>query len=316
MDTKTRYEELVRELSYHFHRYHVLDDPVISDAEYDKLYNELKRIETAHPDWITPDSPSQRAGPKAADRFEKVRHPAPILSLANAFGADEARAWYERVRKLDDRVEKASFVVEPKIDGLSVILHYRDGLFAQGATRGDGEVGEDITANLRTVRAIPLRIPVISDQFSVISNQYSVPKNLVVRGEAFLPIEDFEELNKKLEEAGEKTYLNPRNTAAGSLRQLDPALTASRPITLLVYQIVHAEGGTVPTSQWEILQYLKSLGFPVTDAARRFDDIESAIAYTATWDKRRDELPYEADGMVIKIDDLTLAAELGFVGKD
>lgn len=316
MDTKTRYEELVRELSYHFHRYHVLDDPVISDAEYDKLYNELKRIETAHPDWITPDSPSQRAGPKAADRFEKVRHPAPILSLANAFGADEARAWYERVRKLDDRVEKASFVVEPKIDGLSVILHYRDGLFAQGATRGDGEVGEDITANLRTVRAIPLRIPVISDQFSVISNQYSVPKNLVVRGEAFIPIEDFEELNKKLEEAGEKTYLNPRNTAAGSLRQLDPALTASRPITLLVYQIVHAEGGTVPTSQWEILQYLKSLGFPVTDAARRFDDIESAIAYTATWDKRRDELPYEADGMVIKIDDLTLAAELGFVGKD
>lgn len=316
MDTKTRYEELVRELSYHFHRYHVLDDPVISDAEYDKLYNELKRIETAHPDWITPDSPSQRAGPKAADRFEKVRHPAPILSLANAFGADEARAWYERVRKLDDRVEKASFVVEPKIDGLSVILHYRDGLFEQGATRGDGEVGEDITANLRTVRAIPLRIPVISDQFSVISNQYSVPKNLVVRGEAFIPIEDFEELNKKLEEAGEKTYLNPRNTAAGSLRQLDPALTASRPITLLVYQIVHAEGGTVPTSQWEILQYLKSLGFPVTDAARRFDDIESAIAYTATWDKRRDELPYEADGMVIKIDDLTLAAELGFVGKD
>lgn len=316
MDTKTRYEELVRELSYHFHRYHVLDDPVISDAEYDKLYNELKRIETAHPDWITPDSPSQRAGPKAADRFDKVRHPAPILSLANAFGADEARAWYERVRKLDDRVEKASFVVEPKIDGLSVILHYRDGLFEQGATRGDGEVGEDITANLRTVRAIPLRIPVISDQFSVISNQYSVPKNLVVRGEAFIPIEDFEELNKKLEEAGEKTYLNPRNTAAGSLRQLDPALTASRPITLLVYQIVHAEGGTVPTSQWEILQYLKSLGFPVTDAARRFDDIESAIAYTATWDKRRDELPYEADGMVIKIDDLTLAAELGFVGKD
>ncbi|WKZ51910.1 MAG: NAD-dependent DNA ligase LigA [Anaerolineales bacterium] len=316
MDTKTRYEELVRELSYHFHRYHVLDDSVISDAEYDKLYNELKRIETAHPDWITPDSPSQRAGPKAADRFEKVRHPAPILSLANAFGADEARAWYERVRKLDDRVEKASFVVEPKIDGLSVILHYRDGLFAQGATRGDGEVGEDITANLRTVRAIPLRIPVISDQFSVISNQYSVPKNLVVRGEAFIPIEDFEELNKKLEEAGEKTYLNPRNTAAGSLRQLDPALTASRPITLLVYQIVHAEGGTVPTSQWEILQYLKALGFPVTDVAKRFDGIESAIAYTATWDKRRDELPYEADGMVIKIDDLTLAAELGFVGKD
>ena len=312
MDTKLRYEELKQEVNFHNYRYNVLDAPVISDAEYDKLYHELKRIESAHPDWVTPDSPTQRAGPKAADRFDKVRHPAPILSLANAFGADDARAWLERVTKIDDRVEKAKFVVEPKIDGLSVVLHYRDGLFAQGATRGDGEVGEDITSNLRTVRAIPLHVPVISDQSSVIS----VPKNLVVRGEAFIPNKEFEELNRKLEEAGEKTYLNPRNTAAGSLRQLDPALTASRPLTLLVYQIVHSEGGKVPTSQWEILEYLKALGFPVTDAARRFDDLESAIAYTETWDKRRDELPYEADGMVIKIDDLNLAAELGFVGKD
>ena len=312
MDTKLRYEELKQEVNFHNYRYNVLDASLISDAEYDKLYHELKRIESAHPDWVTPDSPTQRAGPKAADRFDKVRHPAPILSLANAFGADDARAWLERVTKIDDRVEKAKFVVEPKIDGLSVVLHYRDGLFAQGATRGDGEVGEDITSNLRTVRAIPLHVPVISDQSSVIS----VPKNLVVRGEAFIPNKEFEELNRKLEEAGEKTYLNPRNTAAGSLRQLDPALTASRPLTLLVYQIVHSEGGKVPTSQWEILEYLKTLGFPVTDVARRFDDLESAIAYTETWDKRRDELPYEADGMVIKIDDLTLAAELGFVGKD
>ncbi len=312
MDTKLRYEELKQEVNFHNYRYNVLDASLISDAEYDKLYHELKRIESAHPDWVTPDSPTQRAGPKAADRFDKVRHPAPILSLANAFGADDARAWLERVTKIDDRVEKAKFVVEPKIDGLSVVLHYRDGIFAQGATRGDGEVGEDITSNLRTVRAIPLHVPVISDQSSVIS----VPKNLVVRGEAFIPNKEFEELNRKLEEAGEKTYLNPRNTAAGSLRQLDPALTASRPLTLLVYQIVHSEGGKVPTSQWEILEYLKTLGFPVTDAARRFDDLESAIAYTETWDKRRDELPYEADGMVIKIDDLNLAAELGFVGKD
>ena len=312
MDTKLRYEELKQEVNFHNYRYNVLDASLISDAEYDKLYHELKRIEAEHPDWVMPDSPTQRAGPKAADRFDKVRHPAPILSLANAFGADDARAWLERVTKIDDRVEKAKFVVEPKIDGLSVVLHYRDGLFAQGATRGDGEVGEDITSNLRTVRAIPLHVPVISDQSSVIS----VPKNLVVRGEAFIPNKEFEELNRKLEEAGEKTYLNPRNTAAGSLRQLDPALTASRPLTLLVYQIVHSEGGKVPTSQWEILEYLKTLGFPVTDVARRFDDLESAIAYTETWDKRRDELPYEADGMVIKIDDLNLAAELGFVGKD
>ncbi len=312
MDTKSlrsRYEELKTEINQHNYRYHVLDAPVISDAEYDKLMNELKKIEAEHADWITSDSPTQRAGAKAADRFEKVRHPAPILSLANAFGADDARAWFERVRKLDDRVASAKFVVEPKIDGLSVVLHYRDGVFVQGATRGDGEVGEDITGNLRTVKSIPLHIPVDS-------KSPKPPRYLVVRGEAFIPIKEFEELNQQLEEAGEKTYLNPRNTAAGSLRQLDPALTASRPLTLLVYQIVYSEGGQIPTSQWELLQYLKSLGFPITDVAKRFDDIESAIAYTETWNTRRDELAYEADGMVIKIDDLNLAAELGFVGKD
>jgi DNA ligase (NAD+) len=315
MDAKSlrsRYEELKSQIHFHNHKYHVLDAPVISDAEYDRLLKELRQIEADHPDWVTTDSPTQRAGAKAADRFEKVRHPAPILSLANAFGAEDARAWYERVRKLDERVASAKFVVEPKIDGLSVVLHYRGGVFAQGATRGDGEVGEDITTNLRTIKAIPLKIPVAGKQSPAIR----VPKYLVVRGEAFIPVEEFEKLNKKLEEAGEKTYLNPRNTAAGSLRQLDPALTAARPLTLLVYQVIHAEGAGVPASQWEILEYLKALGFPVTDVARRFDDLESAIAYTETWSTRRDELSYEADGMVIKLDDLNLAAELGFVGKD
>lgn len=314
MDDKlrSRYEELKSQIGFHNHRYHVEDAPIISDAEYDKLLNELKQIEAAHPDWVTLDSPTQRAGAPPAEGFKKVRHPAPIFSLANAFGGNDARAWFERVRKLDERVASAKFVVEPKIDGLSVVLHYRDGIFVQGATRGDGEVGEDITANLRTVKAIPLKIPVSSNK----SSTMSVPKYLVVRGEAFIPIQEFDELNKKLEEAGEKTYLNPRNTAAGSLRQLDPVLTASRPLTLLVYQIIHSEGGKIPTSQWELLEYLKALGFPVTDVAKRFNDIESAIAYTETWNTRRDELPYEADGMVIKIDDLNLAAELGFVGKD
>ncbi|MFZ1041422.1 MAG: NAD-dependent DNA ligase LigA [Anaerolineales bacterium] len=306
---RSRYEELRTEINQHNYRYHVLDAPVISDVEYDKLMNELKKIEAEHADWITPDSPTQRAGAKAADRFEKVRHPAPILSLANAFGADDARAWFERVKKLDERVASAKFVVEPKIDGLSVVLHYRDGVFVQGATRGDGEVGEDITGNLRTVKSIPLHIPVDN-------KGPKPPRYLVVRGEAFIPIKEFEELNQQLEEAGEKTYLNPRNTAAGSLRQLDPALTASRPLTLLVYQIVYSDGGQIPTSQWELLKYLESFGFPITDVAKRFDDIESAIAYTETWNTRRDELTYEADGMVIKIDDLNLAAELGFVGKD
>lgn len=309
MSTKSRYEELKRQIHEHNYRYHVLDAPIISDLEFDRLLNELKGIEADHPDWITPDSPTLRAGARPADRFDKVRHPGPILSLANAFGADDARGWYERVRRIDDRVEKAKFVVEPKIDGLSVVLHYRDGVFVQGATRGDGEIGEDITANLRTVRSIPLRIPVDPDGVHP-------PAYLVIRGEAYMPIQEFEKLNRKLEEEGRKTYLNPRNTAAGSLRQLDPALTASRPLTLLVYQIIHHEGGRVPTSQWEVLEYLKALGFPVTDIARRFNDIEDAIGYTETWDKRRDELPYEADGMVIKIDDLKLGADLGFVGKD
>ena len=305
----SRYEELKQQIHSHNYRYHVLDAPVISDLEFDKLLNELKQIEAAHPDWITADSPTLRAGASPADRFVKVTHPAPILSLANAFGADDARGWFERVSRIDDRAERAKFVVEPKIDGLSVVLHYHDGVFVQGATRGNGEIGEDITANLRTVNTIPLRIPV--DE-----NGPKPPKVLVVRGEAYMPIKEFEELNRKLEEAGQRTYLNPRNTAAGSLRQLDPALTASRPLTLLVYQIVHSEGGKVPTSQWELLEYLKSLGFPVTDIARRFDDFEEAIAYTEAWDKKRDELEYEADGMVIKIDDLNLAKELGFVGKD
>ena len=309
MDTKSRYEELKEQVHLHNYRYHVLDAPLISDLEYDRLLNELKAIEAEHPDWVTPDSPTQRAGAPPLDKFEKVQHPAPILSLSNAFGAEDARAWFERIKKLNPRVAIAKFVVEPKIDGLSVVLHYRDGIFVQGATRGNGEIGEDITVNLRTIKAIPLRIPVKTDG-------PQPPAYLVVRGEAFIPPKEFEALNKQLEEAGMKTYLNPRNTAAGSLRQLDPNLTASRPLTLLVYQIVYSEGGQVPTSQWELLEYLRALGFPVTDVAQRFDDLEAAIEYTQSFQTRREELPYETDGMVIKIDDLDLAADLGFVGKD
>ena len=338
---KTRYEELIKEINYHNHRYHVLDSPVISDGEYDKMVVELRQIEADHPDWISPDSPTQRAGSTPSEKFAKVRHPRPILSLANAFGEADAKAWYERVRRLDDRVERAHFVVEPKIDGLSVVLHYRNGIFVQGATRGDGEIGEDITPNLRTVKAIPLRIPVgnrrqrasekASTPLPLIPDPV-VPDYLVIRGEVYIPNQDFEKLNQQLEEAGEKTYLNPRNTAAGSLRQLDPSITASRPLTILVYQIVYWENsprapqpsGTpelaaapqTPPTQWELLAYLKSLGFPVTDVARRFDSIDEAIEFIQPWDKKRDELPFEADGMVIKIDDLALAADLGFVGKD
>jgi DNA ligase (NAD+) len=353
MNSLTRYQELKRQIHYHNHRYHVLDDPIISDVEYDRLLVELRQLEAEHPDWVTPDSPTQRAGAKISEKFEKVPHPRPILSLANAFGADDARAWLERIRKLDGRVATAKFTVEPKIDGLSVVLHYRNWAFVQGATRGDGEIGEDITANLRTVRAIPLQIPVYResgignlehkghgnrpDQLSLFQDTQStnlpIPSTLVLRGEVFITNADFEKLNAKLDEAGEKTYLNPRNTAAGSLRQLDPAITATRPLTILVYQMVYYEfsGSSVDqlssqaktgkpedwrTSQWELLNWLKTLGFPVSDVARRFNTLDEAIAYTETWDTGRDSLGYEADGMVIKLDDLALAAELGFVGKD
>jgi len=249
---------LRREIHYHNYRYHVLDDPIISDYEYDRLVQELREIEAAHPEWITPDSPTQRVGAPPAEKFVKVRHPAPILSLGNAFDVEEVYAWYERILKLDERVARADFVVEPKIDGLTVVLHYRNGIFVQGATRGDGEIGEDITNNLRTIRALPLRIPVEP-------HGPPPPSYLVVRGEAFITLADFQELNRRLEEAGEKTYLNPRNTAAGSLRQLDPALTASRPLTLLTYAIVDGEG-ELPATHTETLAFLRALGFPVVEA--------------------------------------------------
>jgi DNA ligase (NAD+) len=320
-DTRKKLETLREEIRQHNYRYHVLDAPIISDGEYDRLLHELKAIEAEHPEWITPDSPSQRAGAPPADKFDKVQHPGPILSLANAFGTEDAFAWFERIAKLDERVREANFTVEPKIDGLSVVLHYRDGVFAQGATRGDGEIGEDITANLRTIKAIPLRIPVTNkDEGQPLlfgsENNDTVPNYLVVRGEVFINYEDFDALNKRLEEAGEKTYLNPRNTAAGALRQLDSRVTATRPLTLLIYQIVHAEGGEVPNSQWERLEYLRELGFPVSKDSRRFDNIEETINFCENWEETRDQLPYEADGIVIKIDDLELSGDLGIVGKD
>jgi DNA ligase (NAD+) len=302
-----RLDELKREINYHNYRYHVLDAPVISDYEYDKLIKELHVIETSRPAWITPDSPSQRAGAAPLEKFIKVRHPAPILSLANAFNDDDVQAWFERACKLDSRVRSSGFVVEPKIDGLTVVLHYLDGIFVQGATRGDGIIGEDITVNLKTVRALPLKIPI--EAKSPIP-----PPELVVRGEAFITLKEFEKLNKRLDEAGETTYQNPRNTAAGSLRQLDPGLTATRPLTILVYAIVVGDGN-LPTTQNDRLHYLNSLGFPVPEAHYCQTLNEAINAYNQIWEKR-DKLAYEADGAVIKINDLSLSDELGVVGKD
>ncbi len=310
-----RAAELRRELDEHIYRYHVLAAPIISDAEYDALFRELQHLEAEHPELLTPDSPTQRVGGYVSEKFVKVRHPAPILSLSNAFNADEVRAWFERLTRLDDRVERAACVVEPKIDGLTVVLHYENGLFVRGATRGDGEVGEDITPNLRTVRTLPLRIPVPMTDRKRRAAVIQPPSKLVVRGEAVIFTKDFEQMNAALAARGERTYQNPRNTASGALRQLDSRLTAERPISLLCYQIVAAEGVTLHT-QWETLDYLRTLGFPVAQAGRRFESLEEALAYCEQWAAKRDTLPFEADGMVIKLDDLQLAADLGFVGKD
>jgi DNA ligase (NAD+) len=300
-------EELKRDINYHNYRYHVLDNPVISDYEYDKLVRELKEIENNHPEWLTPDSPSQRAGATPLDKFSKVRHPAPILSLANAFTSDDVMSWFDRISRLDARVSSTGFVVEPKIDGLTVVLHYQDGIFVQGATRGDGNIGEDITANLQTVKALPLKLPV-DPQGPV------PPTNLVVRGEAFITLKEFTKLNQRLEQAGESTYQNPRNTAAGSLRQLDPSLTATRPLTILVYAIV-AANGSVPNTQVDLLTYLTSLGFPVPESYY-CRTIDKAIDAYSNIFKKRDEMTYEADGAVIKINDISRANSLGTVGKD
>ncbi|NMB90181.1 MAG: NAD-dependent DNA ligase LigA [Chloroflexi bacterium] len=301
-------EKLRQEIHFHNYRYHVLDTPVISDYEYDGLMNRLRQLEADHPELVVPDSPTQRTGGMAAERFVKVRHPAPILSLSNAFDLQGVQAWYERILKLDQRVAGSGFVLEPKIDGLTVVLHYHQGVFSLGATRGDGVIGEDVTANLRTVRSIPLKIPVRPDG-------PTPPDTLVVRGEVFMAIRDFEALNARLQEAGERVYLNPRNTAAGSLRQLDPSMTATRKLQLLTYAVVSADG-PIPNTQWGILEYLKALGFPVSDIAERVNTIEDVLEVGPAWLGRRDQLAFEADGVVIKLDDLDLSAQLGVVGKD
>ena len=307
-ELKTELEKLKEQIHYHNYLYHVLDRPRISDAEFDVLYKRLKKIEIDHPEWITADSPTQRAGAPPADKFEKVKHPRTVFSLSNAFSKDEVLAWYERIVKVDSRVRNSEFVVEPKFDGLTVVLHYENGIFVQGVTRGDGEIGENITHNIKTIKSLPLKIPVEKDK-------HIPPEKLVIRGEALIKKADFAELNRQLEEKGERTYQNPRNTAAGSLRQLDPALTAERPLTLFVYSILSASVMPV-NSQWELLQYLSELGFPISNLSRKCENIHEVFNIYDQWEENRADLPFEVDGLVIKVDDLRLAEDLGFVGKD
>ena len=310
MDVKDRLDQLRQEVDYHLYRYHVLDSPVISDAEYDALYRELLALEEARPELVTPDSPTQRAGATPSDVFAKVRHPAPILSLMNAFDAEGLRAWRARLGRLLPADTHLQYVVEPKLDGLTVVLTYRDGRFVQGATRGDGEVGEDVTANLRTLRGVPKRIPVDP------RSDVQPPAYLAVRGEVFLPLDKFEALNAERLAAGAPLYMNPRNTAAGSLRQLDPAKTAERPLRLYCYDVVAIEGGALPARQWERLAYLRQLGFPVSPDNRHCANLDEVVTVYEEWIERRNRINYEVDGVVVKVDDRVLAEELGYSGKD
>ena len=310
------------------YRYYVLNDPTLSDAEYDALMIELRQIETEHPELVTADSPTQRVSGEPAAEFVKVRHPQPILSLANAFRADDVRAWFERINRMIPPGTPVAFVVEPKIDGLTVVLSYEDGRLVQGATRGNGIIGEDVTPNVRTIRGVPivLRSKGAAEKGGKGSKgageQSMLPSRLAVRGEAYMPIKDFERMNAVLQETGERVFANPRNAASGGLRQLDAKLTAQRPLRVLCYAIVEwSDEGALfpaqpPATQWELLQLLKASGFPVSDIAQRFETLEEAIAYCESYNAKRDALSLEIDGMVIKIDDLKLADSLGFVGRD
>ena len=301
-----RAAELRRILAYHSRRYYVDDDPEIGDDEYDALYNELRDIEAADPALVSPDSPTQRVGGEPVSRLEKVRHPQPMLSLANVRSADELRAWVARMRAhlaregIDE--PRFSFVCEPKIDGLAISLLYRDGLLERGATRGNGEIGEDVTHNLRTIPEVPLRVE-------------GAPPLLEVRGEVYMSLPDFTALNERLAAAGESTFMNPRNTAAGTIRQLDPALAARRPLSMLAYSVGVVEGLELQ-SQWQALGWLREHGFNVNGEIVVLEDEDAVVAQCLEWQRRRGGLDFEIDGVVVKVSDFELQRRLGAVGRD
>jgi len=302
-EVKQRVAKLKELINYHNYRYYVLDSPEISDAEYDELMRELKQLEEAHPELITPDSPTQRVGAAPVEAFGVVDHPQPLLSLANAFSDEELDAWYRRASNLLGS-RKTDFVCELKIDGLAVALTYVNGLLEVGATRGDGYRGENITQNLRTVKSIPLSVP------------KEAPPRFEVRGEVYLPKVGFKKLNEERAKEGLPLFANPRNAAAGSVRQLDSRITAQRPLDIFVYGLGWAEGKAVPETHWEIMQYLKSLGFKINPNIALCRTIDEVKNYYAKWVENQDELPYEADGVVVKINSIPFQIELGFVGRE
>ncbi len=303
-----RMAELGEQLHQHNYRYHVLNAPLITDAEYDGLLRELQELEAAHPQYARGDSPTQRVGSDLAGDFSKVRHPAPILSLANAFDADDLRSWEERNLRLLASGTKLQYVLQPKLDGLSIVISYEDGVLRRAATRGNGETGDDVTANVKTIRSVPLRIPVDS-------SVGLAPGRLVVRGEILFHKQAFVALNQEQEALGLPAYINARNTASGSLKQKDSRETAKRKLTAYVYALVDSDGVELG-SEWETVEMLRRMGFNVIGDTSVCGSLDEVIAQLPDWEARRDELPFEIDGLVIKVDDLALAQELGVVGKD
>jgi len=300
VDPAVRVEELRELIRRHEHAYYVLDQPEVSDAEYDAIFKELRQIEEDRPDLLTPYSPTQRVGGEASDQFAKVRHRSPMLSLQNAFDEAEIRAFDKRVRAAVG--EKVVYCAELKIDGLAISLTYAKGRLRRAATRGDGTVGEDVTANVRTIRSVPLAVP----------SAKGLPDLFEVRGEVYFPIAGFEKLNREMEAAGKPRFVNPRNTAAGSVRQIDPNVTASRNLQTFMYTL---DPSGPAKSQWDVLNTLESMGFRVNKNRRRLPSIDEVIEYHAEWQRRRHELEYEIDGMVVKVDGFPQQLELGFVAR-
>jgi len=300
-DAASRIERLREEIHEHNYRYYVLDDPIVSDAEYDRLLRELEELESEHPGRVTDDSPTQRVGARPAEGFETVEHRIPMLSLSNAFSEEEVTDFDRRVREQLD-IDEVVYSAEPKLDGVAIALRYEQGRLKLAATRGDGRTGEDVTANVRTIRAVPLKL-----------RGDDVPGVLEVRGEIFMTRSGFSELNERLAEAEEKTFVNPRNAASGSLRQLDPSVTSRRPLNFFCYQSATTEG--MPGGHADILEKLRGMGLPVSPEARTVHGLSGLLDYYETLGERRDRLDYDIDGVVYKVDDLDQQQELGFVSR-
>lgn len=306
-EVRARVEELRRLIHRYNYEYYVLNAPSVSDAEYDALMLELRQLEERYPELVTPDSPTQRVGAPPAEGFATVQHEIPMLSLGNVFSEAEIRSWIERVYRLSGRRD-VEFVTEPKVDGLAVSLLYQDGVLVRGATRGDGYTGEDVTNNVRTIRMIPLRL--------YPPEGLTLPRVLEVRGEVYMNVRDFDQLNRERGEQGLPLFANPRNAAAGSLRQLDPSVTASRPLRFAAWDIGLWEGTEPPATHYAVLEFLRQLQIPVVPDYRRCASADEVVAECLRWQERRDALEFEADGVVIKVNDRALYAALGVVGRE